>query len=255
MIAFGVTLNWGYVWGLRGSLLHGLLTGVEVAVVALVASVILGVLLAVMRRSPAPISWFASLYINVFRGVPVIVTAVWVYFGVAEALTINFTIFEAAVISLVLLYSAFISEIFRSALEAIPKGQNEAGMALGMARTRIFFSVILPQATKIAVPNVGSMMIGMIKDTSVMFIIGLIELFAVVQNDGATSYQYFTLYTAAAIIYILVAFVVDFAFRTIEKTMQTPPRGPFARVLKGRRLRRINAITAKFETVGGTGTI
>jgi His/Glu/Gln/Arg/opine family amino acid ABC transporter permease subunit len=255
MIAFGVTLKWGYVWGLRGSLLHGLLVAVEVAGLSLLLSVILGVMLAVMRRSPAPVSWIASLYINVFRGVPVVVTAVWVYFGVAEVLSINFTIFEAAVISLVLLYSAFISEIYRSALEAIPRGQNEAGMALGMARTRIFLSVVLPQATKIAVPNIGSMMIGMIKDTSVMFTIGLVDLFAVTQNDGATSYQYFTLYTAAAIIYIAVAFIVDFAFRTIEKTMQTPPRGPFAPVLRSRKTRRINEITARFEAAGSTGTI
>jgi His/Glu/Gln/Arg/opine family amino acid ABC transporter permease subunit len=254
MIAFGVTLDWGYVWGLRGALLSGLLTAVEVAAVSLALSVIIGMLLAVMRRSPAPVSWFAALYINVFRGVPVIVTAVWVYFGVAEAISVNFSIFVAAVISLTLLYSAFISEIYRSALDAIPKGQTEAGMALGMARVRIFFSVILPQATKIATPNIGSMMIGMIKDTSVLFIIGLVDLFAVVQNDGATSYQYFTLYTAAAIIYIAVAFIVDFAFRTIEKTMQTPPRGPFAGVMKSRRVRRINAISARFESVGSAGT-
>jgi hypothetical protein len=82
----------------------------------------------------------------------------------------------------------------------------------------------------------------------------LFDLFAVFHNEGATSYQYFTLYTAAAIIYIAVAFIVDFAFRTIEKTMQTPPRGPFASAMKSRRRRRIDQITARFESAG-TGTI
>ncbi len=107
---------------------------------------------------------------------PVIVTAVWVYFGLSEATGVNFSVFVAGVISLTLLYSAFISEIYRSALEAIPRGQREAGLALGMSRLRIFVSVILPQATKIAIPNIGSMLIGMIKDTSVLFVIGLTEL-------------------------------------------------------------------------------
>ena len=102
-----------------------------------------------------------------------------------------------------------------------------------MSRLRVFASVILPQATKIAIPNIGSMLIGMIKDTSVLFVIGMVEVVATVQNLASVSYEYFTLYTAAAIIYIAVAFAVDFAFRTIEKTMQTPPRGRLARAGEG----------------------
>lgn len=255
MIAFGALVNWGYAWANRGGLLHGLLVAVEICAVSLALSVLVGLLLAVMRMSKAPLSWFATLYINIFRGVPVIVTALWVYFGLSEAIGINFSVFVAGVISLTLLYSAFISEIYRSALEAVPPGQGEAGLALGMSKVRIFVSVVLPQATKIAVPNIGSMLIGMIKDTSVLFIIGAAEVVATVQNLAATSYDYFTLYTAAAILYILVAFVVDFAFRTIEKTMQTPPHGVLSRAMKSRRRRRISEITARFESAGSAGTI
>lgn len=255
IVAATSLVNWSYAWHSRGELLHGLLVAVEIAAISLALSVIVGLLLAVMRMSRAPFTWFATMYINIFRGVPVIVTALWVYFGLSEAIGVNFGVFIAGVISLTLLYSAFISEIYRSALEAVPRGQSEAGLALGMSRVRIFFQVILPQATKIAIPNIGSMLIGMIKDTSVLFIIGTTEVVATVQNLSATSYEYFTLYTAAAILYIAVAFIVDFAFRTIEKTMQTPPRGVLSRALKGRRRRRIAAITARFESVGSAGTI
>lgn len=248
MITFASSLiNVSYAWANRGALLHGLLVAVEVAALSLALSVAVGLLLAVMRMSKPPFSWFATLYINVFRGVPVIVTAVWVYFGLSEAIGVNFSVFLAGVISLTLLYSAFISEIYRSALEAIPKGQREAGLALGMSKARIFFSVTLPQATKIAIPNIGSMLIGMIKDTSVLFIIGLTELFATVQNLASVSYEYFTLYTAAALLYIAVAFIVDFAFRTIEKTMQTPPRGHLALAVKNRRKRRVQELALRFE--------
>src|SRR4029077_16187697 len=121
----GIAIKWGYVWANRGALLHGLLVSVGVAVVSLALSVRVGLILALGRMSKPPLSWLAALYINIFRGVPVIVSAVWVYFGLQQALNINFTVFEAGVIALTLLYSAFISEIFRSALEAVPRGQQE----------------------------------------------------------------------------------------------------------------------------------
>lgn len=242
----GIAIKWGYVWDNRGVLLHGLAVAVEVALVSLALSVLVGLLLALARMSKPPLTWLSALYINIFRGVPVIVSVVWVYFGLQQALGINFTVFEAGVIALTLLYSAFISEIYRSALEAVPRGQHEAGLALGMRRVRVFMSVVLPQATKIAIPNIGSMLIGMVKDTSVLFIIGLTELFATVQNLGATSYEYFTLYTAAGVMYVVVAFLVDFIFRTVEKTMQTPPRGRLAQLATRRRRRRVEAIAARF---------
>ena len=247
MITIASIIKWSYAWDNRGALLHGLLVAVEVAALSLALSVLVGLLLAVMRMSKPPLTWFATAYINIFRGVPVIVTAVWVFFGVAEVVSINFSVFVAGVISLTLLYSAFISEIYRAALEAVPRGQREAGLALGMSKVRVFASVILPQATKIAIPNIGSMLIGMIKDTSVLFIIGLTDLFATAQNLASVSYEYFTLYTAVAIIYIAVAFAVDFAFRTLEKTMQTPPRGRLARAVKGRRRRHVESVMARIE--------
>ena len=247
MIVLSSIVDWGYAWSSRGALLHGLLVAVEVSALSLALSVLVGLLLAVMRMSRRPFSLIAAAYINIFRGVPVIVTALWVFFGFSEITGVNFSVFLAGVISLTLLYSAFISEIYRSALEAVPRGQSEAGLALGMTRVRIFAAVVLPQATKIAVPNIGSMMIGMVKDTSVLFVIGLTELTATVQNMASVSYKYFTLYTAAAILYIAVAFIVDFAFRTIEKTMQTPPRGYLARAAKGRRRRHVEAIMDRIE--------
>jgi His/Glu/Gln/Arg/opine family amino acid ABC transporter permease subunit len=243
-----IVMNWSDVWHDRGQLLHGLWVAVRISAVALALSVTVGLLLALARMSHTPLRWLASSWINVFRGVPVIVSAVWVYFGIALSLNVNFTVFEAAVIALTLLYSSFIAEIFRAALEAIPRGQREAGLAVGMSRARVFVSVILPQATKIAIPNIGSMLIGMIKDTSVLFVIGITDLFADVQNLSGSTAQYFPFLTAAALLYVVVAFVVDFIFRTLEKTMETPPKGRLARLATRRRRRRIEAIGARLET-------
>ncbi len=99
-------------------------------------------------------------------------------------------------IALDLLYSAFIAEIYRAALEAIPRGQREAGLALGMRRSRVFAAVVLPQATKIAMPNIGSMFIGMVKDTSVLYVIGLTEVVRYrPEHQLASTFQPFVLYT------------------------------------------------------------
>ena len=169
------------------------------------------------------------------------------YFGWSLLLGINFTVFQAAVIALVALYSAFIAEIYRAALEAIPRGQREAGLAVGMTPLKVFMRITLPQATKIAIPNIGSMFIGMVKDTSVFTIIGLLELTRVTQNINSVTFQPFVLYTAAAGLYVVAAFAIDFLFRAIEKTLTTPPQGRIANALLGRRRRRVEQVVRDFQ--------
>jgi len=237
--------DWGLIWENHGVLLNGLLVALQVSVIALVISIFGGLLLAVMRLSKPPVSWIAVAYINVFRGVPALVSVIWVYFGVALLLGVNFTVFQAGVIALSLLYSAFMAEIFRSALGAIPPGHREAGQALGMRGTRIFFSVVLPQAIKIALPNIGSMFIGMVKDTSTFTVIGLLEVVRVTQNLVSQSFQPFVLYTAAAAIYVLAAFVIDILFRLVEGAYASPPRGAVSRVLRSRKRQRIQQLMAE----------
>jgi His/Glu/Gln/Arg/opine family amino acid ABC transporter permease subunit len=207
--------------------------------------------LALARMSRPPLSWLAAVYINVFRGVPALVSVIWVYFGWSLLLGISFTVFQAGVIALVLLYGAFIAEIYRAALEAIPRGQREAGLALGMHPIRVFVQIVLPQATKIAIPNIGSMFIGMVKDTSTFTVIGLLEVVRVTQNLNSVTFQPFVLYTAAAGVYVIAAFVLDFAFRTVEKSLATPPTGRVAKAATARRRRRVEAVMQRIEAVSG----
>jgi ABC-type amino acid transport system permease subunit len=184
--------------------------------------------------------------------VPALVSVIWVYFGWSLVLGISFSVFQAGVIALVLLYGAFIAEIYRAALEAIPRGQREAGLALGMQPLRVFLQVILPQATKIAIPNIGSMFIGMVKDTSTFTVIGLLEVVRVTQNLNSTTFQPFVLYSAAAFVYVVAAFAIDFLFRLIEKSMSTPPKGRVAGAVTGRRRRQVEAAMQRVEAVSGS---
>jgi len=242
----GVNFRWSLIWENRVILLKGLGTAIAVSITALIISLVIGLILALARiSSKRVVSILASSYVNVFRGIPALVSVIWVYFGWSLLFGYNFTVYQAGVIALTLLYSAFFCEIYRAALIAVPKGQREAGLALGMTRVRIFVSVTMPQATKIAIPNIGSMYIGMIKDTSTFAVIGLVEVVRVTQNLNAVNFQPFVLYTAAAVLYVLVAFIVDFIFRAIEKNLSSPPSGSLSNVLTKRRRERIQVLIAK----------
>lgn len=242
MIVASTIYRWSLLWTYHTALLHGLETALKVAVVSLFISIAVGLLFAVMRMARPPFCWPAALYINVFRGIPALVSIIWVYFGWSLALGITLSVFQACVVALVLLYSAFLAEIFRSALTAIHHGQREAGFALGMKRSHVFFLVVVPQATRIALPNVGSSLIGMVKDTSVFMTIGLAEVVYVSENAVAATFQPFVFYTAAGAIYVVVAFTIDFIARVLERTIGGQPSGRIPLLLTARKRRRLTAL-------------
>jgi His/Glu/Gln/Arg/opine family amino acid ABC transporter permease subunit len=246
-----VAYDWHLAWANRSGYFHAMETALKIATVAIIISVVVGLFVALARMGNPPLSWVATFYVNVFRGVPALVSALWVYFGLSLLIGINFSVFQAGVLALVLLYGAFISEIYRAALEAVPRGQREAGLALGLGRVRTFVQVILPQATKIAIPNIGSMFIGMVKDTSVFTIIGVLEIVRVTQNLNSLYFQPFVFYSAAAVIYVVIAFVLDFLFRGFERVLATPPKGRLARAATARQRRRIKLLVQRVEAVSG----
>jgi His/Glu/Gln/Arg/opine family amino acid ABC transporter permease subunit len=241
--------EWILIWEHKSQFLIGLELALKMAALALVLSVIIGLVLALARMRRGPMAWVAALYINIFRGMPPLVTALWVYFGVSIVVGINFSVYQAGVISLTLLYSAFISEIYRAALLSIHRGQREAGLALGMRPYRVFLKIVLPQATKIAIPNLGSMFIGMIKDTSTFQVIGAAEIIFRTQNMENQYFQPFVLFTAAAGVYVIASFVIDYLFRTAELALTVPPSGGLAGIFGRRRQRQISSVIERVEGV------
>jgi His/Glu/Gln/Arg/opine family amino acid ABC transporter permease subunit len=241
--------EWILIWQHKSQFVYGVELAIKMAALGLVLSVIFGLLLALARMRGGPVGWLAALYINIFRGMPALVTVLWVYFGVSIVVGVNFSVYQAGVISLALLYSAFIAEIYRAALLSIHRGQREAGLALGMRPYRVFLKVVLPQATKIAIPNLGSMFIGMIKDTSVFQFVGAAEIIFRTQNLENQYFQPFVLYTAAAGVYVIASFVIDYLFRTVELALTVPPSGGIAGVFGRRRQRRITSVIERVEGV------
>ena len=147
-----------------------------VFVLTLAFALPLGMLVAVGRMSKIKIiSWIIQAYLLVMRGTPLILQLIFFYFA-PDLIGIHLTRFQAAIVAFTLNYAAYFSEIYRGGIEAIPKGQYEAGQVLGMTKNQIFFKVVLLQVVKRIVPPMSNEIITLVKDTSLARIIAVYEL-------------------------------------------------------------------------------
>lgn len=238
---FAYDFDWGAVFDNRDLLRTALKNTLWIAAVSMVIATVFGLLLALMRTSKfKPLAWAASLYINVIRGIPLLVLIFYVYFGVSLWLDINFTNFQAGVISLSLFHTAFMAEIFRSGLQSVHKGQREAALSLGMTSPRAFTTVTLPQAIRVAIPTAGNDFVGMVKDTSLVGVIGIFELYRTGQKLVSDTFLPFEVWTGVAALYIAIVFAIDLAVRVGERLLRPGQRvrGPIA----GRRARAIKQL-------------
>jgi len=170
---------------------------------------VLGLFVALLRMSPIwPIRSLASLYISIFRAIPPLVFILWMYYGVTLVTGVNIEAFTSGVICLSLQYAAWLAEIYRSGLQAIDKGQGEAAMSTGLSRTRAFTRVIWPQAWRIIIPPIANNLVGIIKDSSLVGVIGLNELMRQSQIATSLTFRPFELYTAAMVIYIVLTLAI-----------------------------------------------
>jgi ABC-type amino acid transport system permease subunit len=140
-----------------------------------------------------------------------------VYYGIAIQFNLALSAIQAGILALTLQYSAWLGEVFRSGIQAVPHGQREAAMSVGMGRIQTFFRVVLPQAARIVIPPTGNMSIGMIKDSSLVYLIGVAELLRVSNRLANRTFRYFEVYLATVLIYLALTTVVYFIVKYLEK--------------------------------------
>jgi His/Glu/Gln/Arg/opine family amino acid ABC transporter permease subunit len=200
---------WQVVSEYRVWLLEGVILTLKIALVSMAFAMILGLFVALLRMSPIwPLRTLASLYISVFRAIPPLVFILWMYYGVTLVTGVNIEAFWSGVICLALQYAAWLAEIYRSGLQAIDKGQSEAALSTGLSRTRAFARVIWPQAWRIIIPPMANNFVGIIKDSSLVGVIGLNELMRQSQIATSLTFRPFELYTAAMVIYIVLTLAI-----------------------------------------------
>jgi His/Glu/Gln/Arg/opine family amino acid ABC transporter permease subunit len=189
-----------------GPLLGGLLITVELTLVVITLSLVFALVVALAGMSRlAPLRWLVWAYIEVIRGTPLLLQLIYVYYVLPE-IGIRLDAFTAGVLALTLNYTAYISEVYRSGIQAIAKGQHDAAAALGMTHALAMRRIILPQAIRIVVPALGNYFIGLFKDTALCSAVSIQELVFTAQVHAALNFQYFTLYTVVAAMYFLVSF-------------------------------------------------
>jgi His/Glu/Gln/Arg/opine family amino acid ABC transporter permease subunit len=189
-----------------GPLLGGLLITVELTFVVITLSLVCALVVALAGMSRlALLRWLVWAYIEVMRGTPLLLQLIYVYYVLPE-IGIRLDAFTAGVLALTLNYSAYISEVYRSGIQAIAKGQHDAAAALGMTRALAMRRIILPQAIRIVIPTLGNYFISLFKDTALCSAVSIQELVFTAQVHAALNFQYFTLYTVVAAMYFLVSF-------------------------------------------------
>lgn len=198
--------------------LEATLTTLQITAVALVLGTSLGLIFALMKISRSKIlQTIANLYITIIRGTPLIVQIMFLYFGITSLIVLSG--FWAGAIALGIHNGAYIAEIFRGAIQGIDKGQREASSSLGMTRSQSMRRIVFPQALKRSIPPLGNQFIITLKDSSLVYIIGVSELFSIANREAAQSFQSLETYLVVGVYYLVLVMIFTYLLKLYENKL------------------------------------
>lgn len=184
---------------------------------SIVASSLLGFVTALARLSNSAVAFgIASFYTSFFRGTPLLIQILLIYLGLPQLGIVPGAI-VAGIIALSLNYGAYLSEIFRAGIVGVDHGQREASLALGLRESVIFWRITLPQAMRTIIPPTTNQFISMLKDSSLISVMGVWEVMFLAQSYGRSSYRYIEMLTTAAIIYWLMSIGLELIQARMER--------------------------------------
>lgn len=202
-----------------------------IAVAAMACACVMGMVVAFGTLSRwRPVRWIAFAYIQVFRGVALYVLIIWIYFGLAISMQVAIAPIPAGILTLALLDSAYLAEIFRTGIQKLDRGQVEAGDALGLRRSTTMIRVLVPQALRNMVPAIGNQFTDVLKDTSILAMIAVPELMYQSQRLAQTTFRPFEFYTFAGLLYVIVVALITYGVRRLERRLRPGARAPRAGV-------------------------
>jgi len=200
--------------------LKGMGVTLQMTFFALLIAIVLGMFVCLLRISNFKIlNIIASIYVDIIRGTPLLAQAFFLYFGLTAALGFQISNKNAGIIVLALNAGAYLSEIFRSGINAVNKGQMEAARSLGLTYAKAMSKVILPQAIRIVIPSVMNQFIITLKDTTIISVIGAQELMKAANVIAARTYRSFDVYAMIAILYFIVIFTLTKISEYIERRL------------------------------------
>jgi len=236
-------VDWHVVWVRIGhpdhAFFRALYTTVYMAVIAQTMGVVLGLFAALMRSSTlAPLRWLSGVYVWLFRGTPLLVQIFFVYYGANQLLgftlipnSLHLGLFSidgaivAGILALGVNEGAYMREIIRAGIDSIDKGQMEAAKSLGMRYGLAMRRIVLPQAARVIVPPLGNEFNNMLKTTSLVFTIGVYEMFADAEIHYSQNFQPVEIFLAVAFWYLVLTTVWTFIQAAIERKLAASERG------------------------------
>ena len=179
----------------------------------------------------------ARFYVEIVRGIPIIVLLLYVAFVLAPAMVVSwnwaaqslgfdpirtrdFTLLWRAVIALTIAYSSFLAEVFRAGLQSVDEGQSEAAEALGLSRWHRFRFIVFPQALRTILPPLGNDFVAMVKDSSLVSVLGVTDVTQLGKITAAGNFRYFETYNVVALVYLTITITLSLALRRFEKRMR-----------------------------------
>jgi polar amino acid transport system permease protein len=223
------------------ALRDGLIKTLEFTAAGFVGAAVLGLLLALMRLSPLrALRIPAAIYTELFKNVPLLAIIFLTYFGLVSV-NIRLSVFQAGTLSLVIFYASYLSEIFRSAIAGVHGGQREAAEALGLGRRVTFAHVVFPQALRQALPGTNTMLVDLLKSTSLLVTISAAELMSQGQLIASETFRALEVYAVIAALYFVVCYPLSQGLLWFERQV----RGGVP--LMPRRRRRMRGIRAMLD--------
>jgi polar amino acid transport system permease protein len=201
-------------------LLKGAVVTLELSFISMALGIAVGLIcaIAVQTKNRAAV-WFVRIYVEICRGVPLLVILYFTYFLLPEV-GISLPAFWAAVLGLTFNLGAYLSEVFRASIAAVDTGQYQAGMALGMKRWVIYWKIILPQAMAIAIPTVGGYFISLLKDCSLVSVIAVEELLRQGKYIISENFRSVETIMLVGIIYFIMSFGAASIIRRVERWLR-----------------------------------
>jgi len=197
--------------------LKGVFLTVEISFFAILLGLPIGILAAVARTSRFKIlNFVGAVYVEVFRNTPLLIQIFIIFFGL-PGLGIKLSPYISGLTALVLYVGAYNAEVIRSGLEAVPKGQIEAAKSLGLTGVQTFLYIILPQAFQISLPALGNNWVALVKNSSLVSVIGMVELTWVTFDLNALTFRSFELFGTATIFYLILIFILINILAFVEK--------------------------------------
>lgn len=198
-------------------ILKGAFTTIYVSLIAILISCVLGLAGALARLSSSGMAFgVGTFYISFFRGTPLLLQIYLIYMGLPQ---LGFVVpaVPCGIAALSLCYGAYMAEIFRAGIQGIPSGQREAAQALGLKKGIIFRKIIFPQAMRLIVPPTGNQFIAMLKDSSLVSVIGVMELTFLAKTAGRSEFKHLEMLITAAILYWIISFTFEMVQARIER--------------------------------------